>query len=1340
MATPGHMEMFDSRRDDWDSWSRRFDQWLSISSYAVGDNAEDKKRAAFCTFVGSETFKLLCTLCTPRKPEECTYTTLKEKLDKQYGVKKLVLAERYRFYSYKQQDKQSLSEYLAELRRLASTCNWSEDYLADNLRDKFVMGLRNERLLQQLLTQDHTKSLEDLFQLASTFEAAEREAVKRAEASSDSQKESPVAAIKNAQTHKGSQNQPCTKWYGKRRQQNGPKQPQQFRDTKGKCASCGGDHTRSTCRFLKAKCHFCGKIGHIARVCGSRTAVVTSQQQQSTNESAVVTITQKNKQLQVDIPPMFQILQLTEMQKRLRLMVDSASPITFINVRTWQDLEKPKLQETNRVLGAFEGQLIKPLGYFLTPVVREDDISKSALLPIHVSHKGVNILGRDGLVSLNICVNPTQFGTTAVINTQGDKLQEILEVHADIFEPGLGCCTTAKATLTLREGTTPKFCKTRRLPFAIKPTVGAELEQLEKNGVIEKVTQSDWATPIVVVRKPGGKVRICGDFKVTINPVLKNDVYPLPLPEELFHKLNGGTRFTKLDLADAYLQIELDEDSKQLVVINTHQGLYRYKRMPFGLSCAPAIFQKIMEQTVGDISGVACYLDDIVVTGKTKEDHMVNLQKTLERLKESGLRIRKSKCSFLQTSVTYLGHIIDKDGIRPQTDKIEAIQKMPLPKDQKELRSFLGMVNYYDRFVPGLATKCATLNDLLHKDKKWHWTKKHSQTVEVIKEALVSVDTLTHYDPNLPITLACDASTVGVGAVISHTFPDGKEKPIAYASRKLTKAEKNYAQIQKEALGIVYGVQKFRQYLLGRKFKLHTDHKPLLSIFHPQKGIPEVAASRLQRWAITLSAYNYEVQYQPSTQHGNADALSRLPLDQEEDCENEEEEVVCAVEEQQLDNLPLRGKDVKEATTHDTVLSHVYNYTLHGWPEFVSAVQKNVQPYFHKRTQLTIRNGCLLWGLRVVIPQRYHQEVLKLLHAGHPGTTRMKSLARLHTWWPGIDVDIEQYVKACKDCATAARDPVRVPLQQWEMPLRPWQRVHIDYAGPFKGKMWLLLIDAFSKWPEIHEMRATTAKATIDKLKHIFAAQGLPEHIISDNGPQFIANEFAQYCNSRGIAHTTTPPYHPRSNGEVERLVETFKNSIEKANPASEEKLQESLTNFLARYRATPHTVTGQTPSEMLNSRRIRTLLDLLHPTQWQMKQARLRQEESYNKHTKSRNFKIGDLVWVRNFREGKRWVPGIIKEIVGKVIYKVLIESKDVVWHRHANQLKTRLAFWNIPGCVQSPTQSTSDNQPEETNTEATQASNNVTEQLPTTPVPLRRSSRIPKPKRPWSPSNHQT
>ena len=305
---------------------------------------------------------------------------------------------------------------------------------------------------------------------------------------------------------------------------------------------------------------------------------------------------------------------------------------------------------------------------------------------------------------------------------------------------------------------------------------------------------------------------------------------------------------------------------------------------------------------------------------------------------------------------------------------------------------------------------------------------------------------------------------------------------------------------------------------------------------------------------------------------------------------------------------------------------------------------------------------------------------------------------------------------------------MRVPVHQWELPLRPWQRLHVDYAGPFKGKMWLLLIDAFSKWPEIHEMNSTTAEATISKLKQIFAAQGRPERIISDNGPQFTASQFDEFCKFRGIVHSTIAPYHPRSNGEVERLVETFKTSIEKANPSTEQQLQDGVINFLARYRATPHTVTGQTPSKMLNSRRIRTRLDLLHPNHDQMKRARVRQEDHYNAGTKARQFTMGDLVWARNFRGRERWIPGIIKERIGNVMYKVVIEDKDMTWRRHTNQLKSRLAPWTIPDSVQPTSQGSEVNRPNP----------NINKQLPTQLPPLRRSTRVPKPRRPWSPSHH--
>ena len=1036
-------------------------------------------------------------------------------------------------------------------------------------------------------------------------------------------------------------------------------------------------------------------------------------------DSAVVPVSSAKQE--DHIPPMFQMLKLPDFERQLKLIVDSASPLTFVNSKTWHDLDKPRLQSTSKVLGAFEGQPINPLGYFEARVVRQDDSTKSAVIKIYVSQNGINILGRDGQTKLSVFIDPTKFGTVSVVEPPSPKtFQDIIAINAELFSPALGHCITMKATLVLNNDATPKFCKLRKLPFALKPVVGDELDRLETQGVIKKVPHSDWSTPIVVVRKPGGKVRICGDFKVTINPVLKTDIYPLPLPEELFQSLNGGSKFSKIDLADAYLQIELDEESKKLVVVNTHKGLYQYQRLPFGLSCAPALFQKIIDQTIADIPGVVCYLDDIIVTGKTDQEHISNLQKALKRLKTAGFHLKKEKCKFFQSQVQYLGHIIDKDGIRPVPEKIKAIVDMPEPNNPKELRSFLGMVNYYDRFTPGLASKCACLNDLLHKDAKWKWTKLHSQAVNAIKLSLTSTESLSHYNPHLPVSLACDASSVGVGAVIFHTLADGSEKVVAYASRKLSPAEKKYAQIQREALSIVYGVQKFRQYLLGRKFCLLTDHKPLLTVFHPEKGIPEMISSRLQRWAIILSAYTYEVKHKPSEQHGNADGLSRLPLEFDTEWNDvaNSDDTVCLLEQQQLAELPIKVSDIRQETAKDPILSKVYNFTMRGWPNSSSAMTNNLKPFYKHRFNLSTFKGCLLLGLRVIIPKKYHPSVLKLLHGGHPGITRMKSLARLHVWWPTIDTDIQQTVQSCYNCQETARDPVRVPLHQWDIPRNPWQRLHIDYAGPYRGTMWLLLIDAYSKWPEVHAMSSTTAQATVQQLRGIFATHGLPQMIVSDNGPQFVSEEFKQFCTSRGIQHNTIAPYHPRSNGEAERLVETFKQSIDKANPRTASQLQDAVIEFLAKYRSTPHTVTNSSPSELLNSRRLRTILDLLHPCQTDTTNRKEQQKTNYDRHTTPRHFVEGDPVWARNFRQGPRWCRAIIIGHLGNVMYKVQLEEQaDVIWRRHANQLRTRIIPINV-------------------DTDNSANSNESTRSVVNTPRPLRRSSRIRKPTNRWFPN----
>ena len=329
-----------------------------------------------------------------------------------------------------------------------------------------------------------------------------------------------------------------------------------------------------------------------------------------------------------------------------------------------------------------------------------------------------------------------------------------------------------------------------------------------------------------------------------------------------------------------------------------------------------------MDIILHGIANVKCYIDDILITGPSDTAHLKNLEEVLKRLKEHGVKANQAKCQFLQDSVVFLGHKITSQGIHTTKDKLDAVVKAPSPKNVQQLRSFLGLLNYYGKFIPNLAALVHPLNQLLHKNARWNWDSKCESAFEEAKEALVSSKVLTHYDPKLPLTLAGDASAYGIGAVISHIFPDGSEHPIAFASRTLSQSEQNYAQLEKEALSLIFGVKRFHQYLYGRNFTLITDHKPLLAILGPKKGIPSLAAAHMQRWAVFLSAYQYDVKFKGTQFHANADGLSRLPL---ENCSMEGLSIEHSIYNiSQIDLLPITAAKVKNATSTDPILSKFY--------------------------------------------------------------------------------------------------------------------------------------------------------------------------------------------------------------------------------------------------------------------------------------------------------------------------------------------------------------------------------------------------------------------------------
>ncbi|CAM4584726.1 unnamed protein product [Caretta caretta] len=617
--------------------------------------------------------------------------------------------------------------------------------------------------------------------------------------------------------------------------------------------------------------------------------------------------------------------------------------------------------------------------------------------------------------------------------------------------------------------------------------------------------------------------------------------------------------------------MQVDEKSQELLTIVTHKGLYRYYCLPFGIMSAPALFQRAMDQILCGLPGVQCYPDDILVTGRNEVDHLKNLEATLQRLEEYSLRVCKDKCEFFQSSVEYLGHIMDAAGLHKAPAKVKA----PPFRNVSQLHLFLGLLNYYGKFISQLATLLKPFYELLGQNKTWKWTEACNVAFNKAKDALLNSEVLTHFDPSLPLQLACDASPYGVGAVMSHIMPSGEARPIAFASRTLSKAETNYAQIEREALGIIFGMQKFHQYPFGRKFTLLTDHRPLTSIFGPYTGIPPLAASHMQCWALLLSAHTYEIKYRKSTLHGNADGLSRLSLPVKHQ-DTVQKEIFYF---EHVENTPITATQIKKATRVDPVLSQVMDLMMHGKSRQTSPVSPDLVTYMSRR--LSIQSGCLLCRRHVIIPPPLRSQMLEQLHSGHRGIVRMKEIAQSYFWWPELDSAIEEKARACMSCQGVRNAPQWVPLHPWDWPENPWQRIHVDFAGPLEGSMFLVVVvDAHSKWPEVSIMQSTTAESTIQKLRGLFSHFGLPEQLVSDNGPQFVSQEFQNFMKANGIHHIMSAPYHPSTNALAERFVQTMKQALKSAR--GQHSIQKHLGTFLLSYRNTPHATTKASPTFLM--------------------------------------------------------------------------------------------------------------------------------------------------------------
>lgn len=1193
----------------------------------------------------------LYDLCSPENPLEKTYDELVKLLSDHIDPKPSKWALQHKFITRTQQTQESIMDFSLALKKMSVNCEFMckcGNSIADQfLSLQFIRGLLDNDIRTRLLQDQTRHTYNEIVQIASSMEMAKTESL----LVNDS------GTSKNYNIHKVNKfnNNLATYTFNNRTLMNSKSAERlKFENLRGRCYRCGSTtHRANHCKFKDKICNQCKKEGHLAKVClqpkmnaGNDTHNVTHEVDSIDDEFETHEI--HNIIGQGKDSDKF-VIKIRIEGNPVEMELDTGASVSSISYNDFKNLNiVNKIFKTKATLKTYTGEPIYPKGVSFVNCCTYNG-NKSFIGKVYIINKPVDpIFGREWMrqIGLDKKINCTDIKSLSQCSTP--QLDDLLGEFSDIFNEEIGVIPDEIGHFQLIDDAVPIYCKPRVVPYSLKDKIEQELSRLENNGIISKIDYSDWGTPIVPVVKPNGKLRLCADYKITLNKIIKEEKHPIPRIEEIFAQMNGGKYFCTLDISNAYLHMKMSNESAMMQTLSTHVGLYKVNRLMFGVKVAPALWQRFMDKTLNGLVGTQCFFDDIIIQGKTKEELLQRLRLVFYRLREKNLKLNREKCKFFQTSIKYLGHVIDETGLHKTQERMEAVKSIRRPNNVNELRTFLGLANYYNKFIKNLATLLYPLNQLLRKNREYNWTEKCESAFVSVKREITSDNVLVHFDPKLPLVLATDASPTGLGAVLSHRYSDGTDKPISFGSRSLTECERKYSQIDKEATGIFWGLKKFYPYCYGRKFILVTDHKPLVSIFDPRKALPAISATRLFNYAHFLSGFDYTVEFRRTTEHGNADCLSRFPS---EEPHKQMIDVSTVFNTNQLDTLLVDSKVIAEETKIDETLKPILEALKTG---------ESVERFGFHDNELSLHNGCILKGWRVVIPRKLQANILHELHIGHLGIVKMKNLARSHCFWKHIDNDIENMVKTCRQCCLKQNQPVKEFDHPWKTTNSPWERLHIDFAGPLNGQSLFIIVDSYTKWVEIIPTKNTTSEWCVKELSKLFITFGFPLLIVSDNGTQFTSHVFEEFLKNNGVIHKTTAPYSPSSNGQAERFVQTVKNSL---TAMSDEKgtLDLKLQKLIIQLRQVKNS-TGYSAYQLMFNRTIRTQLSLIHPNsdecisdiQIQVK----------------REFNINERVQVREYNNKRqKWNFGKVVRRLGKVIYEIKLDN-GMICKRHVNQI----------------------------------------------------------------------
>ncbi|XP_048747335.2 uncharacterized protein K02A2.6-like [Ostrea edulis] len=1222
LQPPSALTLHGNLKENWRRFQQQFQIYLSASE--IGKKGEEIQANTFLHIIGPDALEIYNTFTWAEAGDEKKLAKIIEKFTTYCNPKKNVAYERHIFNRRSQNPGEKIDAYVTELRILAKSCEFGD--LHDSLiRDRIVCGIASDSVRRRLL-RECDLTLDKTMDICRAAETSDNQMKTFVESKSTEQK---IDAVQKRGGKKfGATNKTEIKHI-----QN--------------CKKCGKSHALKKCPAYGQTCHECGKPNHYAKMCRSKKTKSkkiheVDPESDSDSEFGIETVEDTH-----DTRRKWTTTLKVE-NTNVKFKIDTGAQCNIIPKNMCDKLGITKLQQSKARLISYTGHKLKIDGKIRCTVQHKN---KYYALQFYVVPGKV-----DPIIGLASC---EEMNILKLIETVSESktAEEIFRDFSDVFE-GIGCMK-GKHHIHIDKNVPPVVHAPRKVSFKMRDKLKEELDRMESLNVIEKVNEpSEWVNSLVIVEKPN-RVRICLDPR-DLNKAIKREHYPMKTVDDITHQLAGAKVFSTLDASSGFWGIVLDQESSKLTTFNTPFGRYRYKRMPFGISSAPEVFQKRMSQIFEKIEGCDVIMDDILIWGKSVQQHNERLERVLKAVRHEKIKLNKKKCKIQMNEVKYMGHIFGEDGLKTCNDRIKAISEFPEPTNVKELQRFLGMVNYIGKFIQNQATITEPLRELLEKTVAWHWHEKQQQSFDQLKSVLISAPVLKYFNPDEDITLSVDASSTGLGACI---LQNGQ--PVAYASRSLNKSERNYAQIEKELLAIVFACKKFHQYIYGQNIHVESDHKPLESLF---KKTLSSAPPRIQRMMIKVQPYDLNVKYKPGKYLYIADTLSRATESESSQSDKDEFEVFA------VRYLPISDEKVNELaieSAKDKEINALQKIILEGWPDDITECNYFVKKYWNFREELSLYNGIVTKGRRLIIPSKLRSDILNQLHYGHMGAEKCKRRAREVVFWVGINSDIDKKVAECRVCNKYQRRQPKQPLKPHPVPLRPWQKLGLDLFE-LNRKSFLTVVDYFSKFFEICELQSTTSSSIIKKLKPIFARHGIPEELISDNAPNLVSDEFRKFATEYGFKHTTSSPHYPQSNGMAERTVQTVKNLLKKSNEA-----QTDPNLALLEIRNTPIDGVG-TPTQLLFGRRTRSILPtheaLLKP---HIKTRKIRtalvnkqnqQKIYYDRNARELpNLKVGDNVNIQS--ENKPWKEGVIVQKCPEP-RSYVVESEGVEYRRNQRHL----------------------------------------------------------------------